>query len=95
VKIDNDNLRECSEPLRLAAVLLHLIDPGRGDRTRHGVDQDIPEFRTSRERILKRKFLGSFAVKFATKKGVTAYRRLAWRKGNSKGRSFGLRSTQE
>ncbi|KAF2093311.1 hypothetical protein NA57DRAFT_81643 [Rhizodiscina lignyota] len=51
-----------------AAVLLHLLDPVRGEPTTHGLDRDLNEFELNRERLLKRKFLDSFALICATKK---------------------------
>ncbi|KAF1974407.1 hypothetical protein BU23DRAFT_579833 [Bimuria novae-zelandiae CBS 107.79] len=51
-----------------AAVLLHMLDPVRGEPTTHGLDQDPHEIETPRERMLKRKFLDSFALLCATKK---------------------------
>lgn len=51
-----------------AAVLLHLLDPVRGEPTTHGLDRDMNEFELNRERLLKRKFLDSFALVCATKK---------------------------
>jgi hypothetical protein len=52
-----------------AAVLLHRLDPVRGEPTAHGLDQDPLEIEPQRERLLKRKFLDSFALICATKKG--------------------------
>ena len=51
-----------------AAVLLRMLDPVRGEATAHGLDQDSHEIITSRERLLKRKFLNSFALICAIKK---------------------------
>lgn len=51
-----------------AAVLLHMLDPVRGEPTAYGLDQDPYEIQSSRERLLKRKFLDSFALLCATKK---------------------------
>lgn len=51
-----------------AAVLLHMLDPVRGEATVHGLDQDPHEMRIPRERLLKRKFLDSFALICAIKK---------------------------
>lgn len=51
-----------------AAVLLHMLDPVRGEPTAHGLDQDPHEIETPRERLLKRKFLDSFALLCAIKK---------------------------
>ncbi|XPS75439.1 hypothetical protein M3J07_007517 [Ascochyta lentis] len=50
------------------AVLLHLFDPVRGEPTIHGLDQDQHEVEAPRERLLKRKFLDSFALLCATEK---------------------------
>jgi len=52
-----------------AAVLLHTLDPVRGEPTGYGLDQDLHDIETPRERLLKRKFLDSFALICATKKG--------------------------
>jgi len=52
-----------------AAVLLHRLNPVRGEPTVHGLDQDPLEIEPQRERLLKRKFLDSFALICATKKG--------------------------
>jgi len=51
------------------AALLHMLDPVRGEPTIHGLDQDPIEIETPKERLLKRKFLDSFALVCATKKG--------------------------
>lgn len=51
-----------------AAVLLHLLDPVRGEPTVYGLDRDPNEIEPQRERLLKRKFLDSFALVCATKK---------------------------
>ncbi|KAH0536098.1 hypothetical protein FGG08_007003 [Glutinoglossum americanum] len=51
-----------------AAVLLHLLNPVRGEPTGHGLDQDPYEVDTPRERLLKRKFLDSFALVCATRR---------------------------
>lgn len=51
-----------------AAVLLRRLDPVRGEPTAHGLDQDPHEISASRERLLKRKFLDSFALICAVKK---------------------------
>lgn len=51
-----------------AAVLLRMLDPVRGEATAHGLDQDIHEMTTPRERLLKRKFLDSFALICAVRK---------------------------
>ena len=50
-----------------AAVLLHLLDPVRGEPTEHGLDRDPHEVEPQQERQLK-KFLDSFALVCATKK---------------------------
>ena len=52
-----------------AAVLLHMLDPVRGESTVHPLDQDAHEIERPRERLLKRKFLDSFALVCATRKG--------------------------
>lgn len=52
-----------------AAVLLHMLDPVRGEPTAHGLDQDPQAVETPRERLLKRKFLDSCALICATTKG--------------------------
>jgi len=51
------------------AVLLHMLDPVRGEPTAHGLDQGQNAVETTREQLLKRKFLDSFALICATKKG--------------------------
>lgn len=45
-----------------ATGLLHMLDPVRGEPTTHGLDQDPHEIEAPRERLLKRKFLDSFAL---------------------------------
>ena len=51
-----------------AAVLLRMLDPVRGEATVYGLDQDSHEMITPRERLLKRKFLNSFALICAIKR---------------------------
>ncbi|XTI90352.1 hypothetical protein V2W45_1245369 [Cenococcum geophilum] len=51
-----------------AAVLLHMLDPVRGEPTVHGLDQDLNDRSALRFQELKRKFLDSFAFLCATKK---------------------------
>lgn len=51
-----------------AAVLLHLLDPVRGEPTANWLDRDPNEIEPQRERVLKRKFLDSLALVSATKK---------------------------
>ncbi|KAK7883401.1 hypothetical protein LTR67_011272 [Exophiala xenobiotica] len=51
-----------------AAVLLHLVDPVRGEPTAYGLGRDLDEIEPRRERQLKRKFLDSFTLISATKK---------------------------
>ena len=51
-----------------AAVLLHMLDPVRGEPTVHGLDQDLNAASAFRFHMLKRKFLDSFAFLCATKK---------------------------
>ena len=51
-----------------AAVPLRMLDPIRGDPTVHGLDEDLHEIRTPRERLLKRKFFDSFALICAIKR---------------------------
>ncbi|KAL9127828.1 MAG: hypothetical protein Q9217_003368 [Psora testacea] len=51
-----------------AAVLLHTLNPVRGEPTAYGLDQDPHDIETPRERLLKKKFLDSFALLCATKK---------------------------
>ena len=51
-----------------AAALLHLLDPVRGEPTAYGLDQDSNTLAQNRERLLKRKFLDSFALICARKK---------------------------
>ena len=50
------------------AVLLHLLDPLRGEPTAYGLDRDPNEIEPQRERLLKRKFLDSLALISAIKK---------------------------
>ncbi|KAE8441083.1 hypothetical protein EG329_005878 [Mollisiaceae sp. DMI_Dod_QoI] len=51
-----------------ASVLLHLLDPVRGEPTAYGLDQNPHEIEAPRDRLLKRKFLDSFALVCATKR---------------------------
>jgi len=51
-----------------AAALLHMLDPVRGEPTVYGLGQDLCEITGPRERLLKRKFLDSFALVCATKR---------------------------
>lgn len=51
-----------------AAALLHLLDPVRGEPTTYSLDQDSNTVQQNRERLLKRKFLDSFALICAKKK---------------------------
>lgn len=51
-----------------AAVLLRMLDPVRGEATVYGLDRDSYEMKTPRERLLKRKFIDSFALICAIKK---------------------------
>ena len=51
-----------------AAVLLRMLDPVRGEPTVHCLNEDSYEMRTLRERLLKRKFLDSFALIYAIKR---------------------------
>lgn len=51
-----------------AAVLLHMLDPVRGEPTVHGLDQDLNDHSAFRFQMLKRKFLDSFAFLCAIKK---------------------------
>ncbi|KAI9773664.1 MAG: hypothetical protein M1840_006938 [Geoglossum simile] len=51
-----------------AAVLLYMLDPLRGEPTGYGLDQDPYEVESPRERMLKRKFLDSFALVCAIRK---------------------------
>ena len=51
-----------------AAVLLHMLDPVRGEPTVHGLDQDLNAASALRFNMLKQKFLDSFAFLCATKK---------------------------
>ncbi|ETI20558.1 hypothetical protein G647_08595 [Cladophialophora carrionii CBS 160.54] len=51
-----------------AAALLHLLDPVRGEPSAYGLDQDSNTLEQNRERLLKRKFLDSFALICAKKK---------------------------
>ncbi len=49
-----------------AAALLYLLDPMRSEPMAYGLDQDLCEITGPRERLLKRKFLDSFALVCAT-----------------------------
>ena len=51
-----------------AAILLHTLNSVRGKSTEYDLDQDSYNIEISRERLLKRKFLDSFALICATKK---------------------------
>lgn len=51
-----------------AAALLHLLDPVRGEPTAYGLDQDSDALVQNGERLLKRKFLDSFALICAKRK---------------------------
>ncbi|CZR51798.1 uncharacterized protein PAC_01675 [Phialocephala subalpina] len=51
-----------------ASVLLHMLEPVRGEPTAYGLDQDPHEIESPRDRLLKRKFLDSFALVCATKR---------------------------
>jgi hypothetical protein len=51
-----------------AAVLLHLVDPVRGEPTAYSLDRDFNEIEPQRERQLKRKFLNTLALVSATRK---------------------------
>lgn len=51
-----------------AAALLHEIDPVRGEPTAYGLDQDSNTLELNRKRVLKRRFLDSFALVCANRK---------------------------
>ncbi len=51
-----------------AAALLYLLDPVRGEPTAYSLDEKAHSVQGSRERLLKRKFLDSFALICATRK---------------------------
>ncbi len=51
-----------------AAALLRLLDPVRGEPTAYSLDQESHSLNEPRDRLLKRKFLDSFALICATKK---------------------------
>lgn len=53
------------------AVLLYLLDPVRGESTTYGLDHP-QEIGTSRERLLRKKFLDSLALLCATKKDAAS-----------------------
>ncbi|KAH7108966.1 hypothetical protein EDB81DRAFT_704908 [Dactylonectria macrodidyma] len=55
-------------PFIQVAVLLHMLDPVRGEPIAHSLDRDPNEIETPRERLLKRKFLESFALICAIRK---------------------------
>lgn len=50
------------------AVLLHKLDPVRGSPTAYGLDRHPHDAGVSREELLKRKFLDSFALLASTHK---------------------------
>ena len=51
-----------------AAALLHLLDPVRGEPSAYGLDRDANTLEQNRERLLKRKFLDSWAFICAKRK---------------------------
>ncbi len=51
-----------------SAALLYLLDPVRGEPSIYGLDQEANEVGTPRERLLKKKFLDSFALVCAVDK---------------------------
>lgn len=55
-----------------ASVLLYMIDPVRGEPTTHSLDHDLQEAEAPRERLLKRKFLDSFALLCALEKNASS-----------------------
>lgn len=68
-----------------AAVLLHLLDPVRGEPTVYELDRDLNEVEPQRERLLKRKFLESFALVCATKKDGDTVSAVSIEEGFSEG----------
>lgn len=51
-----------------AAALIHSLDPVRGDSTAYDPDQGPNVLKRHRERLVKKKFLGFFALICAKKK---------------------------
>jgi hypothetical protein len=51
------------------ATLLSMLDPVRGEASIHSVDEDPTTTELTREQFLKRKFLDSFALICAVRKG--------------------------
>ena len=51
-----------------ASVLLYMLDPVRGEPSTHGLDHDLHEITTPQERLVKKKFLDSFALLCAIEK---------------------------
>ena len=66
-----------------AAILLRMLDPVRGEATAHDLDQDIHEMTTPRERLLKRKFLNSFALICAVRKDGESVSAICMKEGAS------------
>jgi hypothetical protein len=66
-----------------AAVLLHSLDPVRGELTTAGLDDS--EIGQNRERFLKRKFLDFFALICATRKGGDDVSAACLEEGHSEG----------
>ena len=52
-----------------AAVLLHTLDPVRGEPTAYGLDQDPHEIESPRERLVKRKIPQFFCACVRHKEG--------------------------
>lgn len=68
-----------------AAVLLHLLDPVRGEPTTYGLDHDMHELGVSRESLLKRKFLDSLALVCAAKKDAASVSAVCMEEGHPHG----------
>ncbi len=78
-----------------AAVLLRMLNPVRDDPTIHGLDQDPHNIDISRERLLKRKFLDSFALICATKKDGDSVSATCMKEGASQGTVLRIASNSE
>ncbi|KAH0829622.1 hypothetical protein FOPE_10283 [Fonsecaea pedrosoi] len=77
-----------------AAALLHLLDPVRGEPTAYGLDQDSSTLEQNRERLLKRKFLDSFALICARKKDAGTVSAACLEEGHPEGTIVRIASNQ-
>jgi hypothetical protein len=66
-------------------VFLRMLDPVREKPTIHDLNKDSHEIRTSRERLLKRKFLDSFALICVIKRDDDSVSTTCMKKGASQG----------